>query len=295
MKIALYGRVVQENSYLYLKEMLYMLKERNTTVFCYTSFYNSLREQWQFSYDFDGFFDHEQPLPEDTDLLLSIGGDGTFLDALTCVKAKGIPILGINSGRLGFLANVAQEEIARAISYIYERNYTVEQRDLLRLEMEQNPFSDFSYALNDISVLKTDLSSLINIHANIDNEYLTTYWSDGLIVATPTGSTAYSLSGGGPIVAPTCKNLILTPVCPHNLNMRPLVIPHDRKIHLQIESRSGDYVLSLDSRMQKISDRLDIYISAADFKLNVIQLPDHGYYETLRNKLNWGKDQRNMY
>ena len=163
----------------------------------------------------------------------------------------------------------------------------------MKFEMKDNPFAEFNYALNEISVLKTERSSLLKVHAYIGEEYLTTYWADGLIVATPTGSTAYSLSCGGPIVAFGCDNLIITPVSPHNLNMRPLILPGNVQIRLKVESRSGDFMLSADSRMQRMSDNHELFISSGDFKMNVVKMPDHSYYDTLRNKLNWGEDKRN--
>ena len=209
------------------------------------------------------------------------------------MKNHGVPVLGINSGRLGFLANIAQEEIPQAIHWLCAGKFDVEQRALVKFEMKDNPFAEFNYALNEISVLKTERSSLLKVHAYIGEEYLTTYWADGVIVATPTGSTAYSLSCGGPIVAFGCDNLIITPVIPHNLNMRPLILPGNVQIRLKVESRSGDFMLSADSRMQRMSDNHELFISSGDFKMNVVQMPDHSYYDTLRNKLNWGEDKRN--
>ena len=179
------------------------------------------------------------------------------------------------------------------VEYITTQDYTTETRDLLQLQVDDHMLH-FDYALNEIGLLKAATSSLLNIHAYIGGVYLTTYWADGLIVATPTGSTAYSLSGGGPIVSPDCKNLILTPICPHNLSIRPLIVPNDAKITLQVESRSGDFVLSMDSRMQKLSDRKRLTICTHQSKINVVTFPEHNYYEVLRNKLMWGEDVRNM-
>ena len=280
IKVAIYGRVIHEEFYPYFKQMLRDLNEREVCLTCYKPFYDFLKEKCGISDVFQAFY--EDDVDQDTDVLFSVGGDGTFLDSAMRVKNYGIPVLGINSGRLGFLANIAQEEIPQAIHWLCAGEFDVEQRALVKFEMEDNPFAEFNYALNEISILKTERSSLLKVHAYIGEEYLTTYWADGVIVATPTGSTAYSLSCGGPIVAFGCDNLIITPVSPHNLNMR-----------LKVESRSGDFMLSADSRMQRMSDNHELFISSGDFKMNVVKMPDHSYYETLRNKLNWGEDKRN--
>ena len=290
-KVAIYGRVIHEEFYPYFKQMLRDLNERGVCLTCYKPFYDFLREKCGISDVFQAFY--EEDVDRDTDVLFSVGGDGTFLDSAMRVKNHGVPVLGINSGRLGFLANIAQEEIPQAIHWLCAGDFDVEQRALVKFEMKDTPFAEFNYALNEISVLKTERSSLLKVHAYIGEEYLTTYWADGLIVATPTGSTAYSLSCGGPIVAFGCDNLIITPVSPHNLNMRPLILPGNVQIRLKVESRSGDFMLSADSRMQRMSDNHELFISSGDFKMNVVKMPDHSYYDTLRNKLNWGEDKRN--
>ncbi|MDR2414358.1 MAG: NAD kinase [Odoribacteraceae bacterium] len=293
MKIAIFGWVIQEHFYVYLKQLLQELARREVSVSCYSPLYlYIIKEREEFSSHFHALFDEEAPLETDTDLLISIGGDGTFLDAVCHVKDSGIPVLGINCGRMGFLANVAREEIMQVVALLCDRRFDVEQRALLQLEMENNPFS-FGYALNDACALKTETASMLKIHAYIEEEYLTTYWADGLIVATPTGSTAYSLSGGGPILFPTCEDLILTPVSPHNLNQRSLVIPRTERIRLRVESRSSDFMLRLDSRVQRVTSSQELYVSSAGFKLNMVKIPTPGYYEALRNKLGWGEDKRN--
>jgi NAD+ kinase len=293
MKIAVFGWVIQEHFYVYLKRLLEELIRRGVSISCYSPLYlYIIRERADFAPLFPVLFDKDTPLAADTDLMISIGGDGTFLDAVSHVKDSGVPVLGINCGRMGFLANVAQEEIMQVVSLLCDRSFEVEQRALLRLEMEGNPFA-FHYALNDVCVLKTEAASMLKVHAYIGEEYLTTYWADGLIVATPTGSTAYSLSGGGPILFPTCEDLILTPVSPHNLNQRSLVLPRTERIRLRVESRSSDFMVRLDSRVEKVTDRRELHVSSADFKLNMVKVSTPGYYETLRNKLGWGEDKRN--
>ncbi|MDR1274745.1 MAG: NAD kinase [Odoribacteraceae bacterium] len=293
MKVAVFGWNIQEHFYVYLKQLLAELTRRGVLLSCYLPLYRDIVEgRPDFAPFFRSIFDKEAPLEADTDLLISIGGDGTFLDAVSHVKDSGVPLLGINCGRMGFLANVAREEIMQVVS-LCDRPFAVERRALLRLEMEENPYADFSFALNDACVLKTEESSMLKINAYIGEEYLTTYWADGLIVATPTGSTAYSLSGGGPILFPTCEDLVLTPVSPHNLNQRSLVIPRAAEIRLRVESRSRDFMLRLDSRVQKVPDCRELRVSSADFKLNMARMSTPGYYEALRDKLGWGEDKRN--
>jgi NAD+ kinase len=293
MKVAIFGWGVQEHFYVYLKLLLAELKRRGVTLCCFAPLYDCIaRGEPALARGFDALFDGERPLEADTGLVVCIGGDGTFLDAACHVGDSGVPLLGINCGRMGFLANVAQEEVERVVE-LCERGFTVEPRALLRLETGEGPREALGYALNDVCVLKTEGASMLKVHAFIGEEYLTTYWADGLIVATPTGSTAYSLSCGGPILFPTCEDLILTPVCPHNLNQRSLVIPRGSKVRLRVESRSRDFMLRLDSRVRKVADGRDLHVASADFMLNMVRMPAPGYYETLRNKLGWGEDKRN--
>ncbi len=199
----------------------------------------------------------------------------------------------VNTGRLGFLAAVSSGDAERAVQYIIDRKYERRERRLIRLKADGRDFPDFSYGLNEVGIHKTEGSSMLKIHAYIGEIYLTTYWADGLVIATPTGSTAYSLSGGGPIVNPECRNFILTPVCPHNLTMRSLVVPDDVTIRLKVESRAGEFTLSLDSRMRKMKDSMEVEVTAGAFGIEVAHLPEYNYYETLRNKLGWGEDKRN--
>lgn len=292
-RVAVYGRGVSEEFYPYLRRLLEGLRDKKIQLIGEERFVALLETAYGCGYFFDECFTGESLEIKEADLLLSIGGDGTFLDCVLYVKDSGIPVLGINSGHLGFLANVSVAEIEEAIEYIGRGQYETEQRSLVGLHVEGDHFSGFSYGLNEVSIQKTERSSLLRIHAFIDEMYLTTYWADGLIVATPTGSTAYSLSGGGPIVSPECRTIILTPVCPHNLNMRALVVPDQSVIRLEVEGRSGEFILSLDSRIERMKDNCIIRIAAGEFKINVIKFPGHNYYDTLRNKLGWGEDKRN--
>lgn len=293
MKIAIYGKNIEDEFLPYLKRLVASLQACPIAVACEENFAALLDRKYNYTPDFCCTFGKESPLEQEVAMLLSIGGDGTFLDSVVYVKDSGVPVLGVNSGRLGFLANVRADEIEGAVDCIASGHYATEQREMLHLEVDGTLLPGFDYALNEIGVQKAATSSLLNIHAYIGDVYLTTYWADGLVVATPTGSTAYSLSGGGPIVSPDCRNIILTPICPHNLSMRPLVVPDDAEITLQVESRSRDFVLSMDSRIQKMDDKHQLKIRIHDTRLNVVTLPEHNYYETLRNKLMWGEDRRN--
>ena len=291
--ITIYGKTIQDEFFPYLEKMLCRIKAEGIALDYEVGFAAFLAEHFGCRDWFRQLYRQADFPREDTALLLSIGGDGTFLDAVLYVRDSGIPVLGMNTGRLGFLANISVDEVDEAVEYICGGMYDTEPRDVLGLKVKGGNFPGFTYGLNEVGVHKTDSSSMLKIHAYIGDIYLTTYWADGLIVATPTGSTAYSLSGGGPIVSPACKNIILTPVCPHNLTMRTLVVPDTAVIRLKMEGRSGDFMLSLDSRLERMSDDCEIEITTGDFKINVVKLPGHDYYETLRDKLGWGGDIRN--
>jgi len=293
MTIAIYGKQIREEYLDCLKCLVGSLQARQVELTCEEGFARLLSEQFAYAPFGNRTFGRGNALDGDVAMLLSIGGDGTFLDSVEYVKDGDIPVLGVNSGRLGFLANVRTDEIEKAVACIAGGHYVTEQRDMLALQVDGEYLPGFDYALNEVGLLKEATASLLNIHACIGGVYLTTYWADGLVVATPTGSTAYSLSGGGPIVSPDCRNLILTPICPHNLSMRPLVVPNDAEITLRVESRSGDFVLSMDSRIRKLNDKYRLTIRTNDRKIRVAVLEGHNYYETLRNKLMWGEDWRN--
>ena len=294
MKIALYGRNIDKDFFPTLKSLVSSLKEKGVELVIEEIFYDFLVTNFEYKLNGIDFFSKEKKLSENLDMLLSIGGDGTFLDTLEYIVGSQIPILGINTGRLGFLANVGREEIDAVVEDLVAENYKVEQRDLLQLEINNQIFPTFDYALNEVGVLKSETSSLLTLEVSIDDEFLTKYWADGLIVATPTGSTAYSLSGGGPIVAPNCEVLILTPICPHNLSVRPLVVPRASIVKIKVESRTKDYVLSMDSRTQRIGDSNELCIKSHTHKVNVVALSKYSYYNTLRNKLFWGQDKRSV-
>ena len=222
--------------------------------------------------------------------MLSIGGDGTFLEAVSFVRNKNIPMLGINSGRLGFLANISSADIEFILDKIFDNEYFIENRALIKLETKDKLFKDFNYGLNDFTIHKNQSSSMITIHAYLNDDYLNSYWADGLIISTPTGSTAYSLSAGGPIVVPNSNNFIITPIAPHSLTVRPMIISDNNILTLKIESRSQNYLASLDYKSEFFNTDVEIKISKADFCIKLVKFKDQSFFETLRNKLMWGLD-----
>ena len=290
--IAIYGKSISENNLKFLEALIITLKdELNPQLFIHQSLaeHSSLIERFKIN-----FFDDQDLLANGIDLLISFGGDGTLLDTVTMIKDSNIPVLGINAGRLGFLANITQEDIVLAVKALKNKDYKLDQRSLLRVKsktLSDNKTSNF--ALNEITVHKKDSSSMLKIDAFLDNEFLNSYWADGLIISTPTGSTAYSLSCGGPIISPGTNNFVITPVSPHNLNLRPMVVSDNVLIRLRAESRESQFLLTMDSRSISIENNEEIFISKADFSIKLIELPDHNFFKTIRNKLFWGKDSRN--
>ncbi|MFM2388182.1 MAG: hypothetical protein RL660_2939 [Bacteroidota bacterium] len=238
-------------------------------------------------------FDAQQKLPAETDVLISLGGDGTILDAVTHVVHHNIPILGINLGRLGFLANVSANEIAEAVASLVNEAYTKDVRTLLQLHCKKELFDEAPFAINDFTIQRKDSSQLIKIHTYLNGEFMCTYWSDGLIVSTPTGSTGYSLSCGGPVLMPQATSFVVTPVAPHNLNVRPLVVPDSSIISFEIEGRAKDYLCTLDARAAVIDTTFSIAISKSNYTVSLLRLEGHNFPNTIRQKLLWGVDRRN--
>jgi NAD+ kinase len=226
-------------------------------------------------------------------LFISIGGDGTLLESITHIGKSEIPVLGINTGRLGFLANISREETEHALQSVFDGAYTLDTRALLKLDTKKNIFGKLNFALNDFTVVKKDSSSMITIHTYVDGEFLNSYWADGLIISTPTGATGYSLSCGGPLIFPKSQNFVITPVSPHNLTVRPIIVPDAARIAVQVEGRSRKYLVSLDSRMASVDYSIELQIAKADFNAQLVQLEVNNYFKTLRQKLNWGLDVRN--
>ncbi|MGL5682381.1 MAG: NAD kinase [Marinifilaceae bacterium] len=292
-RVALFGKGFSPEYRDEVAQLFQLLRQNGCKVMCESNFSRYLCEEFDSCLLFDDLFDKSSFHSMRPDVLISVGGDGTFLDSIAYVRDSGVPIVGINLGRLGFLANIAVDEKEEAVTSLLNGEYEVEKRDVLAVTVDGEPAFDFSYALNEVSISKSDMASLLTVHASIDGDYLTSYWADGLVVATPTGSTAYSLSGGGPIVAPECPNFVLTPICPHNLNLRSLVVSNKVSIDLLVESRSGDFILGLDSRFCRLPQDKRVRIECGDFQVNTLKLRNHNYYRTLRNKMMWGEDRRN--
>ncbi|MBK0404398.1 NAD kinase [Adhaeribacter sp. BT258] len=225
--------------------------------------------------------------------VFSIGGDGTLLDTVTYVGARQIPILGINTGRLGFLATVASDQIPLALDALYKGHFVIDERSLIRADSDQEVFEGVNFGLNEFTIVKTDTSSMIVVHTYIDGEYLNSYWADGLVVATPTGSTGYSLSCGGPVVLPQTNNFVISPVCPHNLNVRPLVVSDKSVISFEVEGRSNNFLVSLDSRSKIVETGVQLAVRRENFNARLVKINQVNFLSTLRTKLNWGLDKRN--
>lgn len=288
MEFAIIGNNYQAEKTIHTKRLIDFLVSKGATVKMNRSYYDFIQPQLGNTYPNPILFENSNFT---ADMVISMGGDGTFLNAARLVGNKNIPIIGINTGRLGFLADVSFNDIEERFTEILEGKYILEKRSLLKLHSNIEGI-DYTYALNEIAILKRDHASMITIHTHIDDSYLATYQSDGLIIATPTGSTAYSLSVGGPIVEPSSKTLIINPIAPHSLNVRPFIIPDAITIHLKVESRSHNFLISLDGRSYKCNQDTEICISKAEHTTIVVKKKDHHFYGTLRDKLMWGADNR---
>mgnify|MGYP003574965837 CR=1 FL=1 len=292
MKIAIYGREFSSNALPYVQEVFDCLLQFGIKPLVYYEFHHFILKNRLLSAPLETFKDYND-LKGQADVLISLGGDGTMLDTLTLIRDSAIPVIGINLGRLGFLASISKDDIRPAIESLLNRQYTLDSRGLLSIESENNVFGNENFALNDVTIHRRDNSAMMLIHSYINGEFLNSYWADGLIVATPTGSTAYSLSCGGPIVFPKSENFVITPVSPHNLNVRPVVMSDSYVLSFEVEVRSSKYLLSCDSRTEVIDSTLKFNVRRADFEFNLVRLNNESYLSTLRNKLLWGIDTRN--
>lgn len=294
MKVGIYGQFYHANSGVYIEELLNVLDEENVEVAIEENFLKLIDENNEIKKDFR-HFNSFQKLDGSYDVFISVGGDGTILQSVNYIKNRDIPILGINTGRLGFLATVNKEDIRHTISLLFKNEYKISQRSLLsiRTSPKVEELFDNHYALNEIAVSRKNTTSMITVDTWLDDEYLTAYWADGLIVSTPTGSTGYSLSCGGPVVTPATKALVITPIAPHNLNARPLVIKDNTKITLKVSGRAENYLVSMDSRIATLKNNTTITIQKAPFKLKMIEFTEDTFLKTLRKKLLWGEDKRN--
>lgn len=293
MKVAIYGHSHNDAVSDYVEELLEELKNEDAEVYFEKKFLDFLSNRknmgvfktYTDTHGLDGTFD----------LFVSFGGDGTILRAATYVRDKGIPIVGVNTGRLGFLSTVKKENVRRVVTDFVSGAYNVVERSLVQVATNSDVDSlrDINFALNEVTVSRKDTASMITVETHLNNEYLTSYWADGLIISTPTGSTGYSLSCGGPVIEPTVNSLILTPIAPHNLSVRPLVIPDDTIIKLKVWGREDNHLLSLDSRIATLENSTEISIKKADFTVKMIEYTSESFLQTLRNKLLWGEDKRN--
>lgn len=292
MKIALFGKSPDEAAMPYIQQVIKKLEDISAKIFIYEPFLEIIKPIVKFSQSYQTFNAHHD-LRNNADYLISVGGDGTFLDTVTLVRDSGIPILGVNLGRLGFLSSVSKNEINQTFDMLAKDEFKLEQRTLLRLNTNEGLFGDFNYGLNEVAISRKDSNALLVLHVYVDGLKLNSYWADGLLIATPTGSTAYSLSCGGPIVTPGSENFVITPIATHNLTVRPIVIPDDSKIKIRLEGRDDQYLVSLDSRRATIDGNVELNIEKERFKINLVQMHSKDFYTTIRDKLKWGLDIRN--
>lgn len=292
MKIGIYSRGLENAPLNDIGQLLELLISVGAEPIIFQDFFNLFYSAVDIKGKYSTFSIGDDLDPE-IDCLISLGGDGTMLDTVTLVKDSGIPILGINYGRLGFLANIGKDEIDSAIDAIVNRKYVLDKRSLIHLDANIPLFGDTPYALNEFSIHKKDSSPMIKIHTYLNGEFLNTYWADGLIVATPTGSTGYSLSCSGPVVFPDSSNFVITPVAPHNLNVRPIVVPDNNIISFELEGRTDGFLCTLDSRREIITKEVQVAVKKEEFSVNLLRMNENNFLQTLRNKLSWGLDKRN--
>ncbi len=291
MKVALHGLALKPEYFLEVKSLFRALAKNQFEIYVSKQFDKQIRS-------FTDLVDLYQVLENKKemakmDFMISIGGDGTLLDAVCLVGSLEIPILGLNTGRMGFLATVATDSIDEAVEHLAIGNYQIESRSLISLQHNKKLFNGLNFALNEFTIHKRDTSSMITVHTYIDGKYLNSYWADGLIISTPTGSTGYSLSCGGPLISPEAKNFVITPVSPHNLNVRPIIVSDESEVSFTIEGRTEKFLISLDSRSTSISSDVKLAVKKEKFEAKLIKLPNYHFFDTLRQKLNWGFDMRN--
>jgi NAD+ kinase len=294
MKIAIYGQYYQNSTEPIIKDIFIFFNNNNVELVIESSFLELILKKEIVKKEYNTFSSHTE-LDKSFDMLISIGGDGTILRAAALVRDSKIPILGINAGRLGFLATVQKENIDEFLQIVIDKKYTISKRTLLSLSCipENEGLHDINFAMNEISVSRKDTTSMITIDTYLNGEFLNSYWADGLIVSTPTGSTGYSLSCGGPILTPDVKSLVITPIAPHNLNARPLVIPDETEIRLKVSGREEHYLVSLDSRITSVKNESILRIKKTPFEISMVEIPEKTFLKTLRSKLLWGEDKRN--
>lgn len=293
MKIAIYGRQFNNSVLPYVQQVFDCLAKCDIEPLVFEKYNQFIDGKIFFPKKIRVFKDYAELLESQAEVMISLGGDGTMLDTVTLIRNSQIPVIGINFGRLGFLASINKDDIQSAINSLFKKEYTLDSRALLSVESEHNLFGDENFALNDVTIHKRDTSAMMIIHAYLNGEFLNSYWADGLILATPTGSTAYSLSCGGPIIFPRSGNMVVTPISPHNLNVRPIVLSDSHELSFEIEGRSSKYLLTCDSRTEVIDTTIRVTVKKAAFSINLVRLNTENYLSTLRNKLLWGIDTRN--
>lgn len=294
MKVAIYGKYYLNSTEPIINDIFEFFSNNNVEMIIEAEFLKILQEKNIIQDQHKTFSSHNE-LDSSFDMLISIGGDGTILRAATLVRDSGVPILGINAGRLGFLATVQKENIDEFMQFIINKKYTISKRALLSLTCTptNKAIEEINFALNEISVSRKDTTSMITVETYLNNEFLSSYWADGLIISTPTGSTGYSMSCGGPILTPDVKSFVITPIAPHNLNARPLVVPDETEIRLKVSGREEHYLVSLDSRIASVKNETILIIKKTPFHINMVEIPQETFLKTLRTKLFWGEDRRN--
>lgn len=294
MKIAIYGQYYLNSTEPIIKDIFVFFKKNNVELIIESAFLEMLYEKNLIHETYQTFSSHTE-LDSSFDMLISIGGDGTILRAATLVRNSGVPILGINAGRLGFLATVQKDNIDSFLQFVIDKKYSISKRTLLSLDCspENEAIKEINFAMNEITVSRKDTTSMITIETYLNDEFLNSYWADGLIISTPTGSTGYSMSCGGPILTPDVNSLVITPIAPHNLNARPLVIPDNTEIKLRVTGREDQYLVSLDSRVTTVKNESILIIKRNPFEINMVEIQQETFLKTLRNKLLWGEDKRN--
>jgi NAD+ kinase len=293
MQVVVYSKILHDKDLSHVQLLFDVLQREDINIYVFEPYYRQIKDKIMLRRDvgiFDSYLDFKT---HQFDFVITLGGDGTILDAVTVVRDFNVPILGINLGRLGFLAGINKNRIEEAIVSLRKGIYTIDTRKLLFLESNFPLFGELNFALNDCTILKRDNSSMITIHTFINGAYLNSYWADGLIIATPTGSTGYSLSCGGPIIFPNSSNFVITPVAPHNLNVRPIVIPDNAVVSFEIEGRAENFLCTLDSRFEVITAEHQLAVRRCDFSIRLVQVQEESFLYTLRDKLAWGRDTRN--
>ncbi len=291
MQVAIFGKVFTDDRINYLQLLINKLLSENITISIADSFYEFIRSKVDIPVS-TSTFNHYDDLKGKTDFLISVGGDGTMLDAITYLGNSGIPVMGINLGRMGFLSSIHKEEINEAVNDIISGNFKLDRRSLIRLETEQNLFGKYNYALNELTINKKDSGSMILVSVYVDDILLNGYWGDGVIIATPTGSTAYSLSCNGPILAPDSENFVITPIATHNLTVRPVVISDKCILKVRVEGRIPQFLIGLDSRYETIDAETELIVKKETFNINLVQRMNDNFFTTIRQKLMWGRDIR---